>query len=96
MEEQKYYIVRGDRSGVFFGQIAERKDREVSMRNVRCIWYWDGAATIIQLAAEGVKEPNNCQFTMTVPEITITDAIELIPCTQAAVDCINGVPEWKQ
>lgn len=27
--ENKYYIIRGDRSGVFFGQIAGRNGKEV-------------------------------------------------------------------
>ena len=35
MEHQEYYIIRGDRSGVFFGQIVERKDREVTLTNCR-------------------------------------------------------------
>lgn len=96
MEEQKFYIVRGDHSGVFFGQIAERTGKEVKLSNARCLWYWDGAASVIQLAAEGVTKPGNCKFTMTVPELEITDAIELIPCTDKAVACIKGVPAWKR
>ena len=43
----KKYIVRGDRSGVFFGEIKERNGREVTMTNVRRLWYWDGAASIL-------------------------------------------------
>lgn len=39
----QYYIVRGDRSGVFFGQVAARNGQEVELRNVRKLWYWDGA-----------------------------------------------------
>lgn len=35
MEHQEYYIIRGDRSGVFFGQITERHDREVTLTNCR-------------------------------------------------------------
>lgn len=60
MEHQEYYIIRGDRSGVFFGQIVERKDREVTLTNCRRVWYWDGAASLSQLAAEGVKAPQSC------------------------------------
>lgn len=44
------YIVRGKDSGVFFGEIAERNGQEVLMKNVRRLWYWDGAASISQLA----------------------------------------------
>lgn len=96
MEHQEYYIIRGDRSGVFFGQIVERKDREVTLTNCRRVWYWDGAASLSQLAAEGVKAPQSCRIAMPVEELTVLDAIELIRCTDAAVDNIKAVPEWKR
>ena len=96
MEHQKYYIIRGDRSGVFFGQIVERKDREVTLTNCRRVWYWAGAASLSQLAAEGVKEPQSCRIAMPVEELTVLDAIELIRCTDAAVVNIKAVPEWKR
>lgn len=89
------YIVRGDRSGVFYGDITNRDGREVTISNVRRLWYWDGAASLSQLAAEGVKKPGNCKFTMAVSSITILDAIELLPCTEEAEKSIEGVKEWK-
>lgn len=89
------YIVRGDRSGVFYGDITSRDGREVTISNVRRLWYWNGAASLSQLAAEGVKKPGNCKFTMTVSSITILDAIELLPCTEEAEKSIEGVKEWK-
>ncbi len=92
---EKYYIVRSDRAGVFAGNIKERKGNEVTMTNVRRIWYWDGAASLSQMAVEGVKKPRNCKFTVTVPEMTILGVIELIPCTDEAEKNIKGVPEWK-
>ena len=93
--ENKYFIVRGDRSGVFFGKIVKREGREVEMAECRRLWYWDGAASLSQLALAGVKRPDNCKFTVTVPEATILDAIEIIPCSGAAVESINGVKVWK-
>lgn len=93
--EERYYIVRGDRSGVFAGYIKSRTEREVTMTDVRRLWYWDGAATLSQMALDGVCNPENCKFTVTVPEIIILDAIELIPCSAKAEKCIRGVPEWK-
>lgn len=93
--ENKFYIIRGNRSGVFFGQIKERNGREVTMANVRRLWYWDGAASLSQLANEGVKSPQNCKFTVTVDEIVILDAIELLPCTITAEANIKAVQEWK-
>ena len=95
MENQKY-IIRGDRSGVFYGEIAERNDREVKITNCRRLWYWDGAASLSQLSLEGVKAPENCKFTVTVPELTILDAIEMIPCSEAACKSIDGVKAWRR
>ena len=97
MENQKQkFIVRCDRAGVFYGEIEERNGREVKMRNVRCLWYWDGAATLLQLAAEGTSRFCNCKFTMTVDSLEVLDAIELIPCTDKAIKSIEGVEEWKR
>lgn len=92
----KKVIVRGDRSGVFFGRLAEREGKEVRLENCRRIWYWEGAASISQLASEGTKDPGKCKFTVRVEDIIITDAIEIIPCTDAAASSIEAVPEWKK
>lgn len=92
---EKKYIVRCDRSGVFYGEIESRNGQEVTMRNARCLWYWDGAASLLQLAKEGTTEPRNCKFTVYVDELTVVDAIEILPCTDKAADSIEGVSEWR-
>lgn len=92
----KKVIVRGDRSGVFFGTLAEKDGQEVRLEKCRRLWYWDGAASISQLAVDGVSAPDNCKFTVTVDEIEILDAIEIIPCTDKANESIEGVREWKR
>ena len=89
-------IVRGDRSGVFFGTLVAKEGTEVKLENCRRIWYWAGAASISQLATEGVKRPDDCNFTVTVDEIIITDAIEIIPCTESAIENIESVKVWKR
>ena len=95
MKLNQKFIVRCDRSGVFYGEIASRNGREVEMTNVRQIWYWDGAATLMQLASEGTKKPNNCKFTVEVESLLVLDAIEIIPCTDKAIDSIDSVKVWK-
>lgn len=92
----KKVIVRGDRSGVFFGTLVEKEGTEVKLENCRRIWYWDGANSISQLAVDGVTRPGNCKFTLTVSEIVITDVIEIIPCTDKAIENIEGVKEWRK
>lgn len=91
----KKVIVRGTNSGVFFGTLAEKEGTEVVLKNCRRIWYWEGAASISQLAAEGTTKPNDCKFTMLVNSILITDVIEIIPCTEKAISSIEGVRVWK-
>lgn len=91
----KKVIVRADRAGVFFGEIKERNGSEVVMTNVRRLWYWDGAASLSQLAVDGVSKPQNCKFTVTVEELVILGVIEIIPCTQKAIDSINSVEAWR-
>lgn len=91
----KKVIVRGDRSGVFFGTLAGKNGSEVKLEKCRRLWYWEGAASISQLAADGTVKPGNCKFTVTVDSIVILDAIEIIPCTEKAIKSIEEVPEWK-
>lgn len=91
-----YAIVRGDRSGVFAGYVKERKDNEVTIINARRLWYWDGAASLSQLAVDGVSKPQNCKFPKEVSELLVLDAIEIIPCTEKAQKSIAVVGEWSQ
>jgi hypothetical protein len=91
----KTCIVRTYSAGVFLGTVKERNGKEVLLTNARRIWYWDGAATLSQLANEGTIKPNNCKFPAPVAEILLTEAIEFIPATEAAIASIASVKEWK-
>ena len=93
--DNKWYIIRADRAGVFFGHIKERNGSEVTMTDVRRLWYWSGAASLSQMVVDGVKRPRDCKFTVTVPEMTVLGVIEIIPCSDKAVQSITEVPEWK-
>ena len=92
----KRVIVRGDRSGVFFGTLEKRDGKEVLLTDCRRLWYWDGAASISQLAESGTTNPSECKFTVSVSDIIVTDAIEVILCTAEAVSSIEGVRTWKR
>ena len=92
----KRVIVRGDRSGVFFGTLVAKEGKEVKLEDCRRLWYWDGAASISQIAVDGVSKPENCNFTVPVSEIIITDAIEIILCSDKSIKCIEGVAVWKK
>lgn len=91
-----YYIVRTYSAGVFAGNIVKRDGQEVEMSNARRLWYWDGAASLSQLALEGVKSPSNCKFPAALPKVILTQAIEIIPCTEEARKSIEAVKIWEK
>ena len=95
-ENKNYVIVRGDHSGVFFGELKERNGQEVTLGNARKLWYWVGAAAVEQIAKDGVKNPGACKFTVSVESMIITDAIQVLPCTNDAAENIMAVTEWKR
>lgn len=90
-----YYIIRCNEAGVFFGHIKNRNGSEVELTDVRRIWYWDGAASLSQMAVDGVSAPRSCKFSVTVPEMTVLGVIEIIPCSDKAVASIMEVKEWR-
>ena len=89
------YIVRTCSAGVFFGEIVKRNGREVIMRNARRLWQWSGAASLSQLAMEGVKNPDGCKFPCAVESVELLEVIEILKCSDAAIKSINGVEVWK-
>lgn len=93
--DEGWVIIRTYSAGVHFGILKRREGKEVELTNARRLWYWSGACSLSQMAVDGVKNPEDCKFTVRVPLILLTEAIEVIPCTQKAVESLNGVPEWK-
>ena len=91
-----YVIVRTYSAGVFAGYLASKNGKEVQLINARRLWYWDGAASLSQLAMEGVSKPENCKFPCEVKSITLTETIEVIDCTRKAQKSIAEVKIWKK
>lgn len=92
----KYCMVRTYSAGVFAGTIVERNGKEALLKNARRIWYWSGAATLSQLAIDGTTEPEKCKFPCEVPEVLLTEVIEIIPISEKAKTSIEKVPVWKK
>ena len=90
-----WYIIRTYSAGVHFGNIVRREGKEVELTNARRIWSWAGAASLSQLAVDGVAKPDECRFSVRVNSIILTEAIEVIQCSEKAAKNINEVPEWK-
>ena len=95
-KKMKYVIVRTYSAGVFVGELKSRSGQEVVLLNARRLWYWDGAASLSQLAMEGVSKPENCKFPCEVDKVELLQAIEILDVTEKAKVIIKAVPIWKK
>lgn len=93
MENNQKYIIRTDRAGVFYAEIAERRGSEADLVNARRIFLWQGAATCSQIGVDGVGAGS--KITLSVPKMTVLGIIEYHPCSDKAAANLDAVPEWK-
>ncbi len=95
----KKVIIRSDRAGVFYGTLVSVEplgDKlQVEMQNCRRFFYWSGAASLTQLSQEGTARPKDCKFTMAIESVGVVGIIEILPCTEQAINNIESVEVWK-
>lgn len=96
LDGMPFVIVRSYDAGVYFGYLQEENGDQVILRNARNVWYWDGANTLLQMANDGVKSPENCKFTQAVTEIKLNRVCAVIKCTKKAQDNLSGVAVWSK
>ena len=92
----RYVIVRTYSAGVFAGFLFRQNGKQVVLKNARRIWYWDGAASLSELAVRGTSAPGKCKFPVAVPEICLTESIEIINTTMQGQKSIEGVSVWSK
>ena len=90
-----YVIARSYKAGVFAGYLQSRKGQEVVLLDARRLWYWKGAASLSQLAVDGVSKPDECKFPTAVPKVELLEVIEILEVSEKAKESILGVKEWK-
>lgn len=90
-------IVRCYGAGVFFGELGERSKngKRGVIKNARRLWYWEGAASLSQLAVHGVQVPKKCKFPVAVSQIEVTDIVEVLSVTEKAAASIDAVEVWS-
>lgn len=89
-------IVRTYSAGAFFGVLEKLEGREALVSNARRLWYWDGAASLSEMAVRGVSRPLTCKFPIAVPSVRLTEVIEVLLCTAEACQSIEAVPIWRE
>lgn len=90
-----YVVVRTNSAGVFAGNLESREGDEAILVNVRRLWYWDGAASLSQIALLGVSKPKNCKFSVAVTRQLILGVLEILETTPEAENNLKAVPEWR-
>ena len=96
MKKGDYIICRTYSAGVFAGILVSKKGQETTLKNARRLWSWDGAASLSQLAEDGVSKPENCKFPCEVAEVELTQTIERLLVSKVAEKSIREVPIWKK
>lgn len=94
-DDLPYCIIRTYSAGVHAGYVKNREGKEVTLVNSRRLWKWAGAFTLSEMAVYGVSKPDECKFATTIPEIILTEAIEIIHCTEQAKSIIEGVDDYE-
>ena len=92
----RYCMVRTYSAGVFAGYVESMDGKHAVLRHARRIWYWDGAASLSELATHGTSKPGKCKFPCEVERVELTEVIEVIDVTAEAKASIEGVPVWTQ
>lgn len=91
----RYCIIRTYSAGVHAGYVKGYNGKEVTLINSRRLWKWAGAFTLSEMAVNGVTKPDECKFATTIPEIILTEAIEIIPCTEKGKKSIESVVDYE-
>jgi len=99
LDGMPYVIIRGYRAGCHAGYLKSKKVEGamsvVTLIKGRRLWYWDGAATLSQIAEEGFSKPDKCKFPCEVSEYEVYDVSEILKTTEKAKSCIQGIKIWS-
>jgi hypothetical protein len=87
MSQGKAVIVRTYSAGVHYGELVDRRGKEVDLANARRIWSWKGANTLHEISLHGVA--NGSRVSEAVSRITLTEAIEIIDCAPDAIKSLS-------
>ena len=89
-------MVRTHSAGVFAGILSEMEGTACVVTCARRVWYWDGAASLSELAQRGTSRPQNCKFPLPVESVLLTEVVEIIPITPEARATIDAVKAWSE
>lgn len=86
-------IVRTYSAGVHIGELTAKAGKEVALKDAHRLWYWKGAFTLNQVATDGVKDGS--KVGVAIPALELTEAIEVMPITDAAFATLGQFVERR-
>lgn len=78
-------IVRTYSAGVHIGRLVSQDHTVVVLNDARRLWRWSGANTLNEVAIRGVDN-DYTRISEPVSRVILTEAIEIISVSDAAVD----------
>lgn len=90
-------LIRTYASGVHFGTLKEhdRSTNHVVLANAKRLHQWAGACSLSQVAMDGI-DLSHSRISIPVPEITLGQAIEIIPMSEKSATQMMEAEEWKK
>ena len=92
----QHVCVRSHGSGVWLGTLKVASGADVILSDARRVYYWDGAATLSELAQRGTSSPSTCKWPAAVSEVAVTSVLEVIPTTPEARATHAAVAVWSK
>lgn len=87
-------IIRCYASGVHYGTVAAHEGRQVTLTNSRRLWRWHtgGKSNGVSLSGVAINGIDAKQSVVepVLPEITLLDALEIIPVSDVSAASIEG------
>ena len=93
---KNYVIVRSEQAGCFAGFLESQEEAVITLTEARRLWYWEGAASLSQLATTGTSKPDACKFPAAVSRESIRNWIEIIDCSPEGQKSIQEVKIWLE
>jgi len=93
----RYCVIRTYSAGVHIGYVkefGEKHPQQATLLNSRRLYNWNNACSLSQVAMDGVGDGS--RIAMELPEITLTDVIEAIPCSEKSAEFFKAVKAWKK
>lgn len=92
----KKVLIRSYAAGVFFGTLESEQftpaGKVVVLSNSRRIHYWEGAASLSQVAQEGISSG---RVAMLEPLKEVVNVIETTPLSEKAIENLENQETWK-